>query len=143
MTKHTLPAYLLPLFGGPSFLTARATCLTWPQSGSSPIQAPHLSSTNWGNRKSWRQIVLCSALREVCCVDQSVKFSWTHPGGLDGKKKKSPCSVRDPSLIPGLGRSSGKGHGNPHQYSCLENPMDRGAWQATVHGVAKESDMTE
>ena len=41
---------------------------------------------NWGNRKSWRQIVLCSALREVCCVDQSVKFNWTHPGGLDGKK---------------------------------------------------------
>ena len=40
-------------------------------------------------------------------------------------------------MIPGLGRSPGDGHGNPLQYSCLENPMDRGAWQATVHGVAR------
>ena len=40
-------------------------------------------------------------------------------------------------LIPGSGRSPGEGHGNPFQYSCLENPMDRGAWWATVHGVAK------
>ena len=43
----------------------------------------------------------------------------------------------DMSSIPGLGRSPGGGHGNPLQYSCLENSMDRGAWQATVHGVAK------
>ena len=49
----------------------------------------------------------------------------------------------DTGLIPGLGRSPGKGNGNPLQYSCLENSMDRGAWQATVYGVAKESDMTE
>ena len=45
--------------------------------------------------------------------------------------------------IPGSGRSLGEGPGNPLQYSCLENPMDRGAWQATVHGVTKESDTTE
>jgi len=45
-------------------------------------------------------------------------------------------------LILGLGRSSGGGHDNPLQYSCLGNPMDRGAWRATVHGVTKESDMT-
>ena len=45
--------------------------------------------------------------------------------------------IRDPGSIPGLGRSSGEGHGNPLQYSCLENPMDRGAWWATIHGVAK------
>ena len=45
--------------------------------------------------------------------------------------------IRDPSLIPGLGRCPGGGHGNPLQYSCLENPMDRGACQATVHGVVK------
>jgi len=43
--------------------------------------------------------------------------------------------VRDSGLIPGLGRSPGEGYGNPLQYSCLENPMDRGDWQATVHGV--------
>ena len=51
--------------------------------------------------------------------------------------------VRDVGSIPGSGRSSGRGHGNPLQYSCLENPMGRGAWQATVHGVTEESDTTE
>ena len=50
-----------------------------------------------------------------------------------------PASAGDPGSIPGLGISPGGGHGNPLQYSCLENPMDRGAWQATVHGVEKES----
>ena len=47
--------------------------------------------------------------------------------------KSLPASVGDAGSIPELGRSPGKGHGNPLQYSCLENPMDRGAWQATVH----------
>ena len=50
--------------------------------------------------------------------------------------------IRDSGLIPGSGRSPGGGKGNPLQYSCLENSMDRAAWQATVHGVAKESDTT-
>ena len=45
--------------------------------------------------------------------------------------------ARDVDLTPGLGRSPGEGNGNPLQYSCLENPMDRGAWQAAVHGVTK------
>ena len=45
--------------------------------------------------------------------------------------------IRDSGLIPGLGRFPGGGHGNPLQYPCLENPMDRGAWQATVHEVTK------
>ena len=49
----------------------------------------------------------------------------------------SACSVGDPGSIPGLGRSSGEGNGNPLQYLCLENPTDRGAWYATVHGVEK------
>ena len=50
--------------------------------------------------------------------------------------------VRDVGSIPRLGRSPGGGHGNPFQYSCLGNPMDRGAWRATVHGVTNELDMT-
>ena len=56
------------------------------------------------------------------------------PGSSDGKA--SPCNVGDPGSIPGLGRFSREGNGNPLQYPCLENPMNRGAWQATVHGVA-------
>ena len=47
------------------------------------------------------------------------------------------ADIRDVGSIPGLGRSPRGGNGNPLQYSCLENPMDRGAWEATVHGVAK------
>ena len=61
-------------------------------------------------------------------------------GGSDGKE--SACNAGDPGLIPGLGRSPGEGNGNPLQYSCLENSMDRGGWQATVHGAA-ESDTNE
>ena len=49
----------------------------------------------------------------------------------------SACTVGDMGSIPGLGRSPGEGNGNPLQYSCLENPMDGGAWRAAVHGVAK------
>ena len=56
-------------------------------------------------------------------------------GGLDDKE--SAHSAGDPGSIPGLGRSPGEGNGHSLQYPCLENPTDRGAWQATVHGVAK------
>ena len=51
--------------------------------------------------------------------------------------KESACSAGDLGSIPGSGRSPGEGHGNPLQRSCLESPIDRGAWRATVHGVAK------
>ena len=51
--------------------------------------------------------------------------------------KGSACNVGDLGSIPGLARSPGEGNGNPLKYSCLENPMDRGAWWATVHGVAR------
>jgi len=59
------------------------------------------------------------------------------PWWLSGKE---PANARDEGLIPGSGRSLGKGNGNPLQYCCLGNPMDRGAWRATIHGVT-ESDM--
>ena len=51
--------------------------------------------------------------------------------------KNPPANAGDAALIPGSGRSLGEGNGNPLQYSCLENPMGRGAWQGSVHGVAK------
>ena len=59
--------------------------------------------------------------------------------------KESDCNARDAGdvgSIPGSGRFPGEGNGNPFQYSCLENPMDGGAWWATIHGVTKELDMT-
>ena len=57
------------------------------------------------------------------------------PGGSE--VKASACNAGDLGLIPGLGRSPGEGNGNPLQYSCPENPMDKGAWWVIVHRVAK------
>ena len=94
--------------------------------------------SGWNERISlWvmlgRQLVYVVAL--YCRVELHRSIPLGFPGGSDGKE--STCNVRDPGLIPGLGRSPGEGYGNPLQYSCLENPMDRGVWWATVHGVTK------
>ena len=70
-----------------------------------------------------------------CIVSQSNKG--------DSDSKESTCNAGDPGSIPELEKSPGGGNGNPFQYSCLKNPMDRGAWWATVHEVAKASDMTD
>ena len=73
---------------------------------------------------------MITAVIVVICISKA--------GGSDGKE--SACNAGDPEitgLISGLGRSLGEGNGNPLQYSCLGSPMDRGAWWATVHGVAK------
>ena len=70
----------------------------------------------------------------------NIMWSYDFPGGSDDKA--SAYNVGDPDSIPGSGRSPGEGNGNPLQYSCLENPMDGGAWWATVHGVT-ELDTTE
>ena len=60
---------------------------------------------------------------------------WDFPGVLDGKE--SSCIMGELGLIPGSARSRGERNGNPLQYSCLENPMDRGAWQAGIHEVTR------
>ena len=65
------------------------------------------------------------------CVYIYISF----PGG--SHSKESACNVGNLGLIPELGKSPGEGNGSARQYSCLENPMDRGAWRAAVHGVAK------
>ena len=75
--------------------------------------------------------ILCKLSTESQRISKKTGF----PGGLDGKA--SACNARDPDSIPGSGRSPGEGNSNPLQYSCLENPMDTGAWWATVHGVTK------
>ena len=61
---------------------------------------------------------------------------------LGSDHKESVCNAGDPGSVPESGRSSGEGNGNPFQYPCLEDSMDRGAWWAVVHGVAKESGTT-
>ena len=62
-------------------------------------------------------------------------LSLDFPGGSDSKE--SACNTKDTSLDPRLGRSPGEGNGYPCQYSCLENSMDRGAWRATIRGIAR------
>ena len=74
-----------------------------------------------------------------------LSYSFINPGGASGKGLSLPMqeTQKTGGSIPGWGRSPGGGHGNPLRYSCLENPMDRGAWRATGHEVSKESDTTE
>ena len=69
------------------------------------------------------------------CYLLGAKLWWGFPGGSE--VKASTSNAGDLGLIPGLGRSPGEENGNPFQYSCLENPMDRGAWQGTVYRVAR------
>ena len=73
-------------------------------------------------------------------LGSSLYTLFVFPGGSE--VKVSASNAGDPGLIPGSGRSSGEGNGNPFQRPCLGNHMDRGIWQATVHGFAKASDMT-
>ena len=104
-----------------------------------------------GKLYSWSQIyrtlLFYAGLTQIVVwfwifCETSVPFDF--PGSSEGKESAS--NVGDPGSIPGRGRSPGEGNGNPLQYSCLENLMDRGAWQATVHGVAESqtrlSDLT-
>ena len=80
-------------------------------------------------------ITVCGKqLKTVLYLDLNLG-STAFPGGSDGKA--SVYNVGDLGSIPGSGRCAGEGNGNPLQYYCLENPMDRGAWWATVHGVTK------
>ena len=79
-----------------------------------------------------------SLVSTASCPNKSQNwFDWIQLHVWAALVAESTCSVRDLGSLSGLGRSPGGGHGNPLHYSCLENPMDRGAWWAKVHGVAK------
>ena len=85
-------------------------------------------------------LLLCSIYVPIILFDfylllEIIIYFLDFPGGSDGKA--SIYNAGDLGSNPGSGRSPGEGNGNPQQYSCLENPTDRGAWQATVYGVAK------
>ena len=86
----------------------------------------HLISNSVSFNSDWENIYFKSLLFEVILC--SLRLSWW----LDSKE--SAWNAGDPGLIPGVGRSPGKGNDNPLQYSCLENPMDRGTWWTVFHG---------
>ena len=100
----------------------------------------------WG----WHQalppeLVVIQLIDSTCIMPRKLRYSLMVlgvPSQVALMVKKSVCNAgdaRDTGLIPGSGKAPGEGNGNPFQYSCLENSMDRGAWQARVHGVAKSS----
>ena len=89
----------------------------------------------WDGQGSVCPCILPTFIQVVCL---STEFSWGFPGVLVAKNPPANAKeVRDTRSVPGSGRSPGGGHGSPLQYSYLENPMDRGAWQTTVHEVTK------
>ena len=108
----------------------------------------------WSVIRQWMPVILLSIVGQISyrleelyeqkamdrsfanlCIWSALNELWIFPGGL--VVKNLPANAGDVHSIPGLGRFPGEGKGNALQYSCLGHPMDRGAWQATVHGVAK------
>ena len=90
--------------------------------GNNFVQNNEISSSNFA---------LLTSPEQIWTIETSGGF----PSGSDGKE--SACNTGDLDSVPESGRSPGEGNGNPSQYSCLENAMDKGAWQATVHGVTR------
>ena len=96
--------------------------------------------TSFGNGKSllfitWSRFVIAFLARNKHLLTSWRLLIWGFPRSSVGKE--SSCSAGDPGSIPGSGRSPGEENGNPLQYSCLDNPVDRGAWRATAHGVTR------
>ena len=87
----------------------------------------------------WAPVVTECHRLDVCMSPRFIYEKLVPNEGLlySSNDKESACNAGDLGSVPGLVRSSGEGDSNPLQYSCLENPMDRGAWRAVVHGVAK------
>ena len=110
---------------------------------SSSIHLPQLSRTTSQPVIGHLGICLTSHQLSSEVYSHPSAVLWGFPDGTSGKELACQCRRCKRCMFdPGLGRSPGKGNGNPFQHSCLGNPMDRGAWGATGHGVA-ESDMTE
>ena len=105
------------------------------RSGSSLNQAASIQQDDSEQRPHGSRN-LCGGIETTKVTSATARaLSAGFPGGPDSNE--SVCNAGDASSLPGLGRSPGEGNGNPLHYSCLENSMYRGAWQATVHGVTK------
>ena len=99
---------------------------------------------NWSKRNFnlFYSSALLTFFQYFLLLNRKKKIWAFHVALVVKKKKKNPVSagdLRDTSLILGLGRYPGEGNDNPFQYSCLKNAMDRGAWQATVHGITQRA----
>ena len=123
----------------PSYPSGSSQC-------TSPEHLPHASNLDWWSvYHLFSDLSVNSLFLTFSFLDKEVRvvFEWVSMSrnwqGLSGGSviKYPPANSGDTGLIPGSGRLHGEGNGNMLQYSCLENPMDRGAWWATVHGVAK------
>ena len=92
-----------------------------------------------GGRKNQHTTDLGGQSKQLLLKRKKKKTKFIDSNGLPRwlSGRESACQAGDTGLIPGLGRCSGEGNGNPPQYSCLENPMERGAWCAIVHGVTR------
>ena len=101
-----------------------------------PSGSAGLGACYWAAGPPYRLWIFSFVLHHFSLLSSFSSYGFL--GGSEGKE--SACNSGDPDLIPGSGRSPEEGKGYPLQYSCLENLMDRGAWQATVHGVAKSQD---
>ena len=88
---------------------------------------------------TYLQIAKRKCIYIKACTHIIYTYIYTYIYSFSGSSdsKESLCNAGDPGLIPGLGRSPGKGNGYPFQYSCLQNSIDRASWQASVHGVTK------
>ena len=107
--------------------------IRWPKYWSFSTSSSNEYSGLISVRINWFDLLAVQGTLKSLLQNHSSKASI--PGGSDSKK--SACNAEDPGSIPGSGRSPGGEHGDPLQDSCLENSMDKGAWWATVHGVAK------
>ena len=104
------------------------------------VQTRHRMQGSWGGAGEERGLRMDSGMSQWgCWRDARIKLGSPERSGLPWwlSGKESACDAGDLGSIPGSGRSPGEGNGHPLQYSCLRHPMDRGAWRATVHGVAK------
>ena len=118
-----------------SFSRVRLLATPWTAAHKAP------PSMGFSRQEYWSGLPLPSPtepLDDLIYICGYFKTYVVFPGGSEGKA--SDCNAGDLGLIPGSEGSPGKGSGNPLQYFCLENPMDRGAWRATVHEVGKELD---
>ena len=93
--------------------------------------------SRWASGSAWCHLSEYHHSESGCESQGRNRARWPLPGPTGSEGEESACNAGDLGLMPGLGKSPGEGKGNPLQYSCLENPMGRGTWRATVHGVTE------